>query len=260
MVKKTIQILLLFFILYFGGLGSLVAQTKGVPNQPRYDRKKIHFGFYLGANQMLYTLKMRPGFSSITYYQDQIPEFNADSAYLYNVEAVPQLGFTIGIVSSLTLGKYFNLRFTPELLFSERKLRYDILTYYRDEARLIKAYEKKIPSTHLNFPFYVKYKGVRLFNVRPYVFVGFKFVIDLAAQAGKKEDVNERDIVVKLYRSDFAFETGVGFDFYFNWFKMGAELRMSYGFKDILKKENNIYTDPIESLNSRIFQLVFTFE
>lgn len=241
-------------------LNDLIAQSNAVPNQPRYDRKKIHFGFYLGTNQMLYSIKMRPGFTNFTYYQDQIPEFNADSAWLRNVEAVPQLGFTVGIVSDLRLGKYFNLRFTPELLFSERRLKYDILTYYRTKAVLIEGYEKRVPSTHLNFPLYLKYKGVRLHNARPYVFVGFKFVIDLAAQANKQEDVSEREIVIKLYRSDYVFEAGVGFDFYFNWFKMGTELRMSYSFKDILKKEDNIYTDPIESVHSKIFQLVFTFE
>jgi len=256
--KKLISLLLAFVLSL--GINSLVAQTKSTPNQPRYDRKKIHFGFYLGGNVMHYTLKMKPGFSNHAYYQNQIPELNADSAFLYNVEAVPQLGFTIGIVSSLRLGKYFDLRFTPELLFSERQLKYSILTYYRNEAVFIENYEKRVPSTHLNFPLYLKYKGVRLHNVRPYVFVGLKVVLDLAAQAGKKEDVNETKIIIKLYRADFAFEAGVGFDFYFNWFKMGTELRMSYGMRDILHKEDNIYTNGIESLHSRIFQLVFTFE
>lgn len=235
------------------------AQSRTIPNQPRYDKKKYHFGFYLGANQMLYNIKMKPGFTNFTYYQEQVPEINADSAYLRNVEPSPQLGFTIGIVSDLRLGKYFNLRFTPELLFSERKLNYTMLKYYRSVPQLVEI-EKKVPSTHLNFPLYLKYKGVRLHNVRPYVFVGVKFVMDLAAQAGKEEDVTEQEVVVKLYRSDIAFEAGVGFDFYFNWFKMGTELRMSYGMKNVLKNEDNIYTDPIESIHSKIFQLVFTFE
>ena len=259
-MNPKIIISLLFAFLMSTGSHSLMAQSNTTPNQPRYDRKKIHFGFYLGGNEMLYSVKMKPGFSNHTYYQNQIPEFNADSAFLYNVEAVPQLGFTVGIVSSLRLGKYFDLRFTPELLFSERELNYSILTYYRDEAVFIENYKKKIPSTHLNFPLYIKYKGVRLHNVRPYVFVGLKVVLDLAAQAGKKEDVNEQEIIIKLYRTDFAFEAGVGFDFYFNWFKMGTELRMSYGMRDILHKEDNIYTNGIESLRSRIFQLIFTFE
>lgn len=238
---------------------SVWSQSRTIPNQPRYDKKKYHFGFYLGANQMLYNIKMKPGFTNFTYYQEQVPEINADSAYLRNVEPQPQLGFTIGIVSDLRLGKYFNLRFTPELLFSERKLNYTMLTYYRSVPQLVNI-EKKVPSTHLNFPFYLKYKGVRLHNVRPYVFIGVKFVMDLAAQAGKEEDVTEQEVVVKLYRSDVAFEAGVGFDFYFNWFKMGTELRMSYGMKNVLKNEDNIYTDPIESIHSKIFQLVFTFE
>lgn len=259
-MKQKLLISIIIALLFSIGGQSLLAQSKTLPNQPRYDRKKLHFGFYLGTNQMMYTIKTRPGFTNFKYTQDQIPEFNADSAYLYNVEALPQLGFTIGIVSSLALGKYFNLKFTPELLFSSRQIQYNILTYYRSVPTLIENYNKSIPSTHLNFPFYIKYKAVRLHNARPYVFVGFKFVLDLAAQAGKEEDVNERDVVVKLYRSDLAFEAGVGFDFYFNWFKMGAELRMSYGMKDILKKENNIYTDPIESIHSKIFQFVFTFE
>lgn len=257
---KNFTTILTLFIVFSFATKDLIAQSNTVPNQPRYDRKKIHFGFYLGANQMLYTVKLKPGFTNFTYYQEQIPEFNADSAWLRNAEAVPQLGFTVGIVSDLRLGKYFNLRFTPELLFSERRLKYDILTYYRNKPVLIEGYEKRVPSTHLNFPIYLKYKGVRLHNARPYVFVGFKFVLDLAAQANKKEDVAEREVVIKLYRGDYAFEAGVGFDFYFNWFKMGTELRMSYGLKNLLKSENNIYTDPIESIHSKIFQLVFTFE
>lgn len=255
--KNLISIIVLFLFLI--GSNTVMAQ-KPVPNQIKYDQKRLHFGFYLGGNQMLFSVKMRPGFANFTYYQNQIPEFNADSAHLLNVTPIPQFGFTIGIVSSLTMGKYFNLRFTPELLFSERKLRYNILTYYRDKTVLIENFDKNIPSTHLNFPLYLKYKGVRLHNARPYIFVGIKLVIDLAAQAGKVEDENERNIVVKLYRSDIAFEAGVGFDFYFNWFKMGTELRMSYGLNDVLKNENNIYTDPIDSIHSRIFQLVFTFE
>lgn len=256
--KVYISILLVLGLFLLSNLSW--AQSKTLPNQPRYDKKKYHFGFYLGANQMHYSIRMKPGFTNFTYYQNQVPEINADSAYLRNVEPRPQLGFTIGIVSDLRLGKYFNLRFTPELMFSERKLNYTMLSYYRSIPQFVEI-EKRVPSTHLNFPFYLKYKGVRLHNARPYVFIGVKFVMDLAAQAGKnEEDSNSQDVVIKLYRSDIAFEAGVGFDFYFNWFKMGTELRMSYGMKDILKKEDNIYSDPIESIHSKIFQLVFTFE
>ena len=67
-------------------------------------------------------------------------------------------------------------------------------------------------------------------------------------------------VQVKLNRHDVYYEIGVGFDFYFEWFKFGTELKMSYGMLDILKRENNIYTDGIDKLKSKIFQLSFTFE
>ena len=65
---------------------------------------------------------------------------------------------------------------------------------------------------------------------------------------------------MKLNASDFYAEAGVGFDFYNEWFKFGIELKMMYGMMDVLKREKNIYTDGIESLKSKIFQLSFTFE
>jgi hypothetical protein len=35
---------------------------------------------------------------------------------------------------------------------------------------------------------------------------------------------------------------------------------MSYGLFDLLIRENNIYTGGIESLNSKVFQIAFSFE
>jgi hypothetical protein len=93
--------------------------------------------------------------------------------------------------------------------------------------------------------------------MRAYVFGGIKFSFDLASQANK-EDNNLK--TPKLYRSDTYGLIGAGLDFYMNWFKFGIEFNMSYGFRDILVKEDNIYTGGIESLRSKIFMLTFTFE
>jgi hypothetical protein len=35
---------------------------------------------------------------------------------------------------------------------------------------------------------------------------------------------------------------------------------MMYGLQDVLKREGNLYTESIDKLNSRIFQVSFTFE
>lgn len=237
-----------------------LAQRKGVLNTPKYDQKKIHFGFYVGANQMHYSMKMKDNFQTVAYLQKDVPEFKADTAFLQNAKVRPQLGFTIGVVADARLGKYFSLRLTPELLFGQRSIDYDILTINEGKATWVEGYKKNIPSTHLNVPLLLKYKAKRMHNMRPYVFVGLKLVFDLASQKGKKEE-SENYVVMKLRRNDVAFEAGVGFDYYFNWFKMGTELKMSYGLHNLMDaSQTNIYNDPIETISSRVLQLVLTFE
>lgn len=239
---------------------TVYSQHTRIGNLLFFDEKDYHFGFYLGANQMLYTLKTKTDFEQTIYTQDQIPEMNADQARVLNVGVLPTLGFNVGIISDVRLGNYFNLRFTPDLQFGERVLTYDIETTYRNEVDTVFGYEKRIPSTLLNFPFALKYKGKRILNMRPYVFVGARYTMDLGSQASKTINQNERDITVKLYRDDLYGEAGVGFDFYFNWFKMSTELKMSYGIRDVLVHETNIWADPIESLRSKLFQFNVTFE
>lgn len=240
---------------------TLWGQQVKIENLTFFDKKEYHFGFFLGVNQMLYTIKTKADFENIPYTRNQIPEFPAiDSAKVLKIGAAPTFGFTIGIISDLRLGKYFNLRFTPNLQFGERLLLYDIQTYNGAVTATIIGYEKRVPSTLLNFPINLKYKGIRMHNMRPYLIVGGRLTMDLGAQASKTINENEQDITIKLYRDDIYAEAGVGFDFYFNWFKMSTELKMSYGLRDVLLHENNIWVDPIEHLNSKLFQFSVTFE
>jgi outer membrane protein W len=106
----------------------------------------------------------------------------------------------------------------------------------------------------------VKYKSVRYNNFRPYLLAGVQYSLDLASQAKKREQKNRNEKIVKFSQNDIYAEAGVGFDFYNEWFKFGLELKMMYGFMDVLKRENNIYTESVARINSKIFQVSFTFE
>lgn len=260
MIKNKIHIYRAIIILIgIFAIGPLWSQQSKVQNLITFDEKPYHFGFFLGANQMLYTLKTKANFENTPYFQNQIPEFNADQAKVLKIGAKPTLGFTIGIISDMRLGKYFNLRFIPNLQFGERLLSYDIRTEYGGVIDTIIGYEKRIPSTLLNFPISLKYKGMRMHNIRPYLIVGGRATMDLGSLASKTA-TSPWDIPIKLYRNDIYAEAGVGFDFYFNWFKMSTELKMSYGFNNVLKQDNTIWTDPIDSLKSKVFQFSVTFE
>lgn len=228
--------------------GKINAQTK-LPNNPHYDNKAYHFGFLIGINEMDFTLKRKQNF---------IVNINEENVLdVYSIDAIPEKGFNVGIVSNLRLGKHFDFRFVPDLAFGDR----NILYRYIDKNGILQSVNKKIESTYVEFPFLFKYKGVRLMNARPYLIGGPKYTIDLASQANKKKkDENFDEDIVKLNRNDVAMEVGVGFDFYLQYFKFATELKMSYGLTNALKNEPSFYSNSIERLNSRIFMISFLFE
>jgi hypothetical protein len=230
-----------FISLALSGI-SFAQHYKLPPNLPKYDMSPYHFGFSLGINSMNYAI----------HNADNFQQFDS----LLVIESEPQLGFTLGIVSSLRLGwDYADLRFTPSLSFGEKRLLYTIKV--NNVEPLIQF--KRTESTSLEFPFTVKLKSQRFFNnVRAYVLGGVKYSIDLASQAKQKQATDE--YVIMLKRNDYSYEVGTGFDFYLVFFKFGIDLRMVYGMKDLLKRDNTVYTNSVNKLNSKMFLLSFTFE
>ena len=227
-------------------------------NMPSYDESPYHFGFILAVNEMHFVIDPKENYQFDKYGPGSSKDFAADSAYIYGIEYKPSIGFTVGIVGNLRLGKYTDLRFIPSLSFGERQLLYDIKAY-KDSVADFKHFSKNIASTFLDFPLSLKYKSARRHNYRAYIITGINPRLDLASQF-KREDENLAITQVKLNRFDIYGEIGVGFDFYFEWFKFGTEIKMSYGALNMIKKENNIYTEGLDNLRSKIFQLTFTFE
>ncbi len=239
------------------------SQINKVPNLKLYDFETLHFGFTLVANEMDFIVKTREDLY-LTYW-DSIPNDGdlrgAYGARIYGIRANPSIGFSVGIVGDLRLGEYFNLRFIPTLSFGRRELEYDMKLYDDDNQVILNdsifTITKGINSTFLEFPLFLKYKSKRDHNMRAYVIGGMKINLDLASQANKEEKFNYDP---KLFRTDTYGMLGAGLDIYMNWFKFGVELSMSYGFRDMLLREENLYTDSIESLRSKVFMLTFTFE
>ena len=239
MLKVSIKkySILLFFIFT---TNLLCAQKRVlIENLPGFDYKRYHFGFVLGLNKMDFAIRPK----------ENLKQFDS----LFSLQSVSQWGFDIGIVSNLRLGQYLDFRFIPTLSFGDRSLDYKLA--YKDT--IVFDEMKKVESTLLQFPFLLKYKSARLTNVRAYIIGGAKYTIDLASKAGKKD---ESEVLVKLRKHDFAFELGVGFDFYLEYFKFATELKMSYGIKDLLIRDQTIYTDPFDRLTSKSLMISFLFE
>ena len=234
---KLYSIILCGFLFCISSL--LFAQEKKVLNLPKYDRQKIHFGFLLGVNKTDFVIK-------------RIDNFNLLDS-LYTVESDGQSGFNLQIISNLHLGEHFDLRFLPGLSFATRNLNYTFVEVPGKKSVVL----KKIESTFLDFPVNLKFKSARLNNFRAYVIAGGKYSIDMVSQAKVKAKDKE---FVKLQRQDYGYEIGLGVDFYMPMFKLSPEIKMYHGLRNLLVKDELIYSQSLDALYSKIFTFSLTFE
>ena len=230
---------LLILIFIFTSEECFSQRHKKSQNLARYDFQKIHFGFTLGINELNFNLQK----TANTITNDTLKTIHTKS----------QKGFNLGIVSNLRLGKYTDLRFVPALIFGERHLDYGFIDSLNTNENQI----KKIESTMLDFPLYVKYKSARYNNFRAYVIGGLKYSMDIASQDQIDDEGQE---IVKLKKNDFMGEVGFGIDFYLEYFKFSPQIKLSYGLLNLLTKDKTIYTKSINSLSTNGWMLSFTFE
>jgi len=237
-MQKSIkhQIILLLFL----GISNSYGQRRKKPqNLARYDFKKIHFGFTLGLNDLNFNINK----NSSTLNNDTLLTLLSNS----------QKGFNLGIVSNLRIGKYTDLRFIPTLVFGERHLNFGFI----DSNGVSDEQIKKIESTLIDFPVYIKYKSERYNNFRTYVLGGIKYSLDIASQDRIDDEGKE---IVKLKKNDLMGEIGFGIDFYLEYFKFSPQIKLSYGILNVLSKDETIYTKSINRLSTNGWMISFTFE
>ncbi len=226
-------------------------------NLQQHDQNPYHFGFYVSVNQMNFSIQMdRTTIGQISNISSITTRPDFTYSEFMGVINKPTVGFTLGLVGNLKINELLDLRFTPGLAFGERTLDYTFKSV-SIEKDTVMHHQINIVSTHVDFPFSVKFKSKRAKNFRAYVLGGGKFSIDLASRSERNQDN-----LVQLNRYDFMAEFGVGFDYYMSFFKFGIELKMSYGFNE-LKQEpevNDIFNRGIRSLRSKNFMISLTFE
>jgi len=229
---------ILIFLLLMSSFSSFGQRHKKPQNLPRYDFKKIHFGFTLGINSLNFNINKNKKF--------------LDNDTLLSTLSQDQKGFNLGIVSNLRLGRYTDLRFIPTLVFGER-----ILNYQFNETSNLNLNDKRIESTLIDFPISLKYKSERYNNFRTYVMCGIKYSLDIASQSEIDDEGQE---LVKLNNHDLMLEGGFGIDFYLQYFKFSPQIKISHGIINILSKDNTLYTQTLNNLKTSSWMLSFTFE
>lgn len=182
------------------------------------------------------------------------------------ISSKPAQGFGLGFVINRNISDNFDLRATPSLIFSDRVVSYEYeplesVDIGNGETRNFQTQiDKKVQATMFEFPIGIKVKSNRLNNFRAYWLGGAKYSIDIAS---KKKTFDEGEAAInkllKNQRNYLSYETGIGFDLYFEYFKMSPEIKLSYSTGDILQHDDTAFANPIDKLKLRqlTFSLIF---
>jgi opacity protein-like surface antigen len=207
----------------------LPAKSQTNMNMLEHDAKPYYFGITLATNQSHFKLQHSTAFLA------------SDSIMV--AEPLKSMGFNLGLLANARLTEHFDLRFNPQLVFASKNL------YYRETYPKPQDTDKKIESILLSFPLQIKFKSDRIGNMRVYTIAGLKYDYDLASNARARK----ADDLVKIKKSDFGYEVGAGFEFYFESFIFSPEFKISNGFGNVHVKDPNLrYSNVIDKLQSRM--------
>ncbi|MFC5283067.1 outer membrane beta-barrel protein [Pedobacter alpinus] len=224
------------------------------------DDENLHFGFgfqYLSSEYKI---------QKFTNWQIPFVENGVEvTKGLKSIRSIQNPGFGIGFVSDLYVAPNVNLRFTPVFVFADRIIDYEFTdgeSYDRGGVQSPEGFTRRtVASTMFEFPLSIKIKSDRRNNFRAYIIGGAKYGIDIAA---KKNADDLGDIAIsrtlKNNKGILSYEAGIGFDLYFEFFKLSPEIKLSNSVNNILKREDHPYASPIEKLYLRNFVFSLYFE
>jgi hypothetical protein len=200
-------------------------------NQYDHDSKPYYFGITLGANMSRFQTSLHSKF------------LENDSVYI--AEPENSKGFALGLLATARLSDRFQLRFNPQLMFTERVIFYKLKHPEGGQTDISKTIESVI----VTFPVQVKLQSDRIGNFRVYMMTGIKGDIDLAsnARAKKAEDL------VKIRKYDYGVELGLGFNFFFESFIFSPEIKISNGLNNIHSRDERLkYSNVFDKIQSRM--------
>ncbi|MFM6954098.1 MAG: outer membrane beta-barrel protein, partial [Sphingobacteriaceae bacterium] len=218
------------------------------------DNDDVHFGFGFQFSNTEFKLYKAPNW--------RIPFPDPDNggasltSPLVSISSPASSGFGLGFIADVRLGNNVNFRATPALVFADRFIDYT----YEISAQNTR---KTVQSATVDLPLGFKLKSDRRRNFRAYILGGIKYSIDIISKKKLDDDTfAPLAKLVKINRNVLWYEAGIGFDFYFEFFKLSPEIKWSQSMNNVLAptSSSNAYGTPLEKLFLRNFQFSLYFE
>ncbi|CAI8398618.1 MAG: Uncharacterised protein [Polaribacter sejongensis] len=234
MINKRFLVINLFLLTSI----AFFAQRDKVENLPSFDKRKLHYGFYLGINKNDYKISLN----------------DIGTVPNPNIIIQPTTGFNVGLIADFRLHKNINVRFEPGLITNAKEIYFNYLSPAKDSVR-------EVSSTYLHLPFILKFSSDRYKNIRPYVLAGISYNYNFSSNEDNQDDNAAGQF--RLKTSNFMYEVGVGIDLYLYFFKFSPSIRGIFAINNEIKYDkdpNSRWTAPINYLGTRAVFITFAFE
>jgi Outer membrane protein beta-barrel domain len=239
---------LILFLLFFSLARTSQAQSPYYNNSSGWnlddhDDKPFYFGIVLGYNTSHYLVSHHPVF--------------LEHDTIFTVNSINSGRIHLGIMANWQISKRFDLRTYPlNLIFSEKQFVY---TLNKPAAAGDDELEKlqRVESIVMSWPFQVRLKSDRIGNFRVYTLAGVKLDYDLASNASSRNSEN----IMKVKPLDYGVELGVGFQFFFKYFILAPEIKISNGLGNVHARDASlVYSNVVDKLHSRMILFSLHFE
>ncbi|MEZ5030147.1 MAG: outer membrane beta-barrel protein [Saprospiraceae bacterium] len=214
-----------------------LSAQRGNYNYLDFENKPYYFGIVLAYNNSDYKISQSKDF------------LLNDSIRI--AESLRGVGFNLGGIVNLKVGRYFDFRTQPTLSFAERKL------LYKSPGDIRAPYTRQVQSVLFEIPFHIRFKSEPYNDKRFFLVTGVKYGVDVANDS-RSRDAAE---LVKIAPSDFMFEVGAGLQIFFPYFIFSPEIKYSHGLGNVMVIDPNLpQSNVIDRLVSRSITISFHFE
>ena len=236
---RFIFVIIFFFLISTSGYSQLFTK-KRVLNNENFDKPSVSWGYCLGMNNF---------------------DYNFDYvSNTYDIQTEKSFGFNVGLIGNFRISDYFDLRFEPGLIMSNRNLAFNPNQFGETEFNN-NLHFREIKSTYIHFPLLIKISSKRVNNFKPYLLGGVSTAINLSS---KEKSVNDNSLgEFRTKKNVFFYELGFGIDLYLEWFKFSPSIRGIFAISDEHVDDNyplSPWTSNIEFMKTSGILINFTFQ
>ena len=237
-MRKILLILTLFVVTE--NCYAQLFTKKRVLNNENFDKPSLSWGYFLGVNNYDY---------NFDYVSDT-----------FDIQTEKSFGFNVGLIGNFRISDFFDIRFEPGLVMSNRNLIYDPLSFNQTEFQE-NIHKREIKSTYIHLPVLLKISTKRVNNIKPYILGGVSTALNLSS---KEKSVNDNSLgEFRTKRNVFFYELGFGIDLYLEWFKFSPSIRGVFAMSDEHVPDNDIispWTNNIKFMKTSGILINFTFQ